>query len=96
MGSLYSGISLRKDMSRLQCRSYPLGAHIIIDGEHKGEVTPFTFDGLPPGEHEIEMQYVEADSSLMSKKEKITLQEGKRMVCKLYFKEPKTLATPQG
>jgi len=81
-------------MCRLQCRSFPLGAHIIVDGEHTGEVTPFTFDGFSAGEHEIEMQSVEADGKVLSKKERVTLQEGKRIVCKPYFKQPKTLSTP--
>jgi len=74
-------------MKRLQCRSYPLGAHIKIDNTDTGQVTPWTFNELDAGEHLIDMVYAGKNLS-----ETVNIQEGKRAVCKLYFEKPKTLA----
>ncbi len=78
-------------MTRLQCRSFPLGVRVIIDGISRG-VTPITVEDLEPGEHEVQMQFTEPDGSITSKMERVVVKKGKRVVCKLYFKEPKTLA----
>lgn len=77
-------------MKRLQCRSYPLGARIFIDGKDTGEVTPWTFNELKAGEHSVEMTYTtkEGEKKLS---ETVDIQEGKRVVSKLYFGKPKTL-----
>lgn len=72
-----------KKMKRLQCRSYPLGAKIAIDGKATGKVTPWTFNDLEAGEHTIEMTWHDKKQS-----ETALLEDGKRKVCKLYFKEP--------
>lgn len=81
-----------KPTARLQCRSFPPGIDIIIDGEHTGQETPHTFNNLPKGNHTVEMQYVAADGTIETKKENVSLKIGKRVVCKLRFIEPKTLA----
>ena len=78
--------------ARLQCRSHPPGVDIIIDGKHTEQVTPHTFTDLKEGDHEIEMQYVNEEGEVISKKESITVKLGKRAVCKLHFIKPKTLA----
>jgi len=78
--------------ARLQCRSFPPGVDIIIDGKHTGQETPHTFTDLEEGEHEIEMQYVNPAGGIISKKEKVSMKVGKRVVCKLHFIKPKTLA----
>lgn len=78
--------------TRLQCRSFPPGVDIIIDGEHTNEETPHTFTDLAEGEHEIEMQYVNPGGEIISKKESVELKTGRRVVCKLHFITPKTLA----
>ena len=79
-------------MKRLQCRSFPLGVDIILDGMYTNEATPHTFEDLDAGEHEVEMHYVEPETGEVKvKKEKVVIREGKRAICKLYFKEPKTL-----
>lgn len=78
--------------TRLQCRSFPSGVDIIIDGKHTEQVTPHTFNNLEEGDHEIEMQYVTPEGGIVSKKESITAKLGKRVVCKLHFTTPKTLA----
>jgi len=78
--------------ARIQCRSYPPGVDIIIDGKHTEQVTPYTFTNIEEGDHEIEMQYVNEAGTIVSKKESITAKLGKRVVCKLRFIEPKTLA----
>lgn len=86
-----------KKMKRLQCRSFPLGVDIILDGKHTGEVTPHTFEELEEGTHEVEMHYVTPETGeVKSKKEEVEIKSGTRTVCKLYFKEPKTLASLQG
>ena len=91
--SLSSSIPYNKKMKRLQVRSFPLGCDIILDSVHTNETTPHTFEDLDAGEHEIEMHYVEPETEEVKvKKEKVIIREGKRVVCKLYFKEPKTLA----
>jgi len=78
--------------TRLQCRSFPQGVDIIINGKHTEQVTPHTFTDLAEGDHEIEMQYVTPAGGIVSKKESITAKVGKRIVCKLHFITPKTLA----
>lgn len=82
-----------KKMKRLQCRSFPLGLDIILDGKHTGEVTPHTFEDLEAGEHEVEIHYIEPETGeVIAKHEKVNIKVGKRVVVKLYFKKPKTLA----
>ena len=81
-----------KPTARLQCRSFPSGVDIIIDGEHTEQITPHTFNDLAEGDHEIEMQYVNKAGEIISKKESVTLKLGKRVICKLRFIQPKTLA----
>lgn len=76
----------KRKMKRLQCRSFPLGAHIHIDGEDTGQVTPWTFNELEAGEHTVEMDYAGKKLS-----ETVTMLPNKRVVCKLYFEKPKTL-----
>ena len=78
--------------TRLQCRSYPPGIDIIIDDKHTEQTTPHTFTDLEEGDHEIEMQYVTPAGEIVSKKEKVSLKLRKRVVYKLRFIEPKTLA----
>lgn len=78
--------------ARIQCRSFPPGVDIILDGKHTGQETPHTFTDLAEGEHEIEMQYINLAGEITSKKEKVSAKTGKRVVCKLRFIEPKTLA----
>jgi len=79
-------------MRRLQCRSFPLGLDIILDGKHTGFVTPHTFEDPEVGEHTITMHCVTESGEITEKKEKVVVEQGKRVVCKLYFKKPKTLA----
>ena len=81
-----------KPTARLQCRSFPSGVDIIIDGKHTEQITPHTFNELAEGEHEIEMQYVNPGGEIVSKKEYVSLKLGKRVVSKLRFIQPKTLA----
>ena len=81
-----------KPTARLQCRSFPTGVDIIIDGVHTEQVTPHTFNDLEEGDHEIEMQYVNKAGEIISKKEKTSVKLGSRVVCKLHFIQPKTLA----
>jgi hypothetical protein len=78
--------------ARLQCRSFPSGTHIIIDGKHTEQVTPQTFTDLEEGDHVVEMQYVNEAGKIISKKEIVHLKTGLRVVCKLHFIKPKTLA----
>ena len=83
----------RRNMKRLQCRSYPLGVDIIIDGKHTEKVTPWTFEDLDEGKHEVEMHYVEPETGeVIAKKEEVDIKQGKRAICKMHFKTPRTLA----
>lgn len=78
--------------ARIQCRSFPSGVDIIIDGKHTEQVTPYTFNDLEEGDHEIMMQYVDKAGEVIEKKESVTAKIGKRVVCKLHFIQPQTLA----
>ena len=78
--------------TRLQCRSFPTGVDIIIDGKHTEQITPHTFTDLNEGTHEVEMQYVNPAGEIITKKESVTLKTNRRIVCKMHFVEPKTLA----
>lgn len=63
-----------------------MGAKIHIDGKDKQQITPWTFNELEAGEHTVEMTWQDKKLS-----ETVSLQEGKRVLCKLYFEKPKTL-----
>lgn len=82
----------KSGLTRLQCRSHPLGAFIIVDSVHTGFETPHTFDNLAEGNHTVQMDYVSETGEIKSMKEEVELKKNKRVVCKLYFKTPKTLA----
>ena len=92
--ALYIPGSSIRNMTRLQVRSYPLGAFIIMDSEHTGFSTPHTFDDLAEGKHTVQMDYVSETGEVLTKKEDVELKKGRRSICKLHFKEPKTLAEP--
>ena len=79
--------------TRLQVRSFPLGCQISIDGKLTPHLTPHTFFDLTEGKHLVELHYhdPETNSIRMLHKE-VTLKPGERIVCKLYFKKPVTLA----
>lgn len=81
-----------KPTARLQCRSFPSGVDIIIDGKHTEQITPYTFNDLAEGDHEIEMHHTNEAGEIISKKETVNLKIGKRIVCKIHFVKPKTLA----
>ena len=91
--ALYIPNSFNKDMSRLQCRSYPLGVDIILDSQHSGFATPHTFE-LEPGTHKVEMHYVKETGDIVAKTEDVELVKNKRSVVKMHFLQPKTLAEP--
>ena len=93
-GLYIPGSSIR-NMTRLQVRSYPLGAEIIVDGKHTEKLTPWTFEDLEEGKHLIQLDYVVSETGeVSSKKEEVELKKGKRSIVKLYLKEVKTLAEP--
>ena len=82
-----------RNMRRLQARSYPLGCDIIIDSTHTGEITPHTFEDLEEGKHIVEMHYVEPGTGeIIAKKEEVDTKQGKRVIVKIHFLHPKTLA----
>jgi len=78
--------------TRLQVRSFPLGCKIKIDGELTPFLTPHTFNDLSPGQHVVELIH-EDDNGKHSLRKTVQLAPNQRVVCKLYFKKPKTLAT---
>lgn len=81
----------KRGTKRLQCRSFPFGAEIIIDGKHTGFVTPRTFENLEEGKHIVEMHYVDPGTAeVVSKKEEVEIKENHRLICKLHFTKPKT------
>lgn len=84
----------KRNMIRLQCRSHPLSLAIAIDGNLSDFVTPHTFDNLSEGKHIVEMHYFSEDGALIIKKEEVELKKNKRVICKLYFKTPRTLTEP--
>ncbi|RKY41666.1 MAG: hypothetical protein DRP85_05415 [Candidatus Makaraimicrobium thalassicum] len=78
--------------TRLQVRSFPLGCKIKIDGELMPFRTPHTFNNLPPGQHVVELVYEDVNGK-RSLRKTVQLVPNQRVVCKLHFKKPKTLAT---
>lgn len=89
----HSNTPSKRGTKRLQCRSYPLDAKILIDGEHTGIVTPHTFEDLEEGKHVIEMHYVDPSTAeVISKKEEVEIKKGHRVVCILDFIEQKNVS----
>ena len=78
--------------TRLQVRSFPPGCKIKIDGELMPFCTPHTFNDLPPGQHVVELIFEDADGK-RSLRKTVQLAPNERVVCKMHFKKPKTLAT---
>ncbi len=79
--------------TRLQVRSFPLGCQISIDGKLTPYLTPHTFFDLSEGKHLVELHYHDPETNTLRKLHReVILKPGKRIVCKLYFKKPVTLA----
>ena len=79
--------------TRLQVRSFPLGCQISIDGKLTPYLTPHTFFDLSEGKHTVELHYHDPETNTIRKLHReVILKPVKRIVCKLYFKKPVTLA----
>jgi len=79
--------------TRLQVRSFPLGCRIRLDGQLTPFTTPHTFTDLSEGSHTIELLYDDPETGTTRTLSKtLVLEHGKRAICKLYFKQPVTLA----
>ncbi len=79
--------------TRLQVRSFPLGCQISIDGKLTPYLTPHTFFDLTEGKHIVELHYHDPQTNTIRMlHQEVSLKPGERIVCKLYFKKPVTLA----